>query len=320
MARLDRLIPVKEIAQIGAALGREFSYEMLAAVAPRSGAELDDALERLTRSGLIFRRGTPPDATYVFKHALVQDAAYESLLVRTRQELHGKIARVLEQQFPATRQSQPELLAHHFTAHLLREPERLLTYVEEGIELARSHRLPFFSEVVGALWKAAAWLQLGHTSEGLDLLRAALDRWMALGGRAGVPAWRSMLAEGVAQHGDSEEALRLLEECFTQIEHPGWDERYYLAEVLRIKGVLLKQQGKPDEGEEALHAAIEAAREQKAKSWELRAATTLATLMNEQGRRRQALDLLRPVYDWFTEGFDTKDLVEANASLEELSR
>jgi class 3 adenylate cyclase/tetratricopeptide (TPR) repeat protein len=427
MARLDRLIPVKEIAQIGAALGREFSYEMLAAIARRAGAELDDALERLTRSGLVFRRGTPPDTTYVFKHALVQDAAYESLLVRTRQELHGKIGRVLERQFPATAQSQPELLAHHFTAagmieaaiaywraagelasqrlalneaiahltrglelvaalpasaerdekelvlrvllgnawmalrgwafaeaethfrpayklaksldhrgsylpvlgglwnidltqgriaeslkwaeehlelgetladidlkvaghlfsrnshlflghlevaqqhgerlvalydperarqimrlvhydmltshgvygapclwllgypdralrlhkttdarsrefdqpinlcyaltmgswifHLRREPDRLLAYVEEGIDLARAHSLPFFSEVVGPLWKGAGWLQAGRIHDGIDLLQSALDRWMALGCRAGVPAWTSMLAD-----------------------------------------------------------------------------------------------------------------------------
>ncbi len=93
-------MPVKEIAQIGAAIGREFSYELIAAVAPMPQAQLDDALARLTESGLAFRRGTPPDAIYTFKHALVQDAAYNSLLKSRRQELHGKIARVIEAALP----------------------------------------------------------------------------------------------------------------------------------------------------------------------------------------------------------------------------
>jgi class 3 adenylate cyclase/predicted ATPase len=115
MARLDRLNPVKEIAQVGAALGREFSYEMLRALAPLPPTELDDALQRLTGSGLVFRYGTPPDAIYTFKHALVQDAAYDSLLKSTRKQLHSNIARALEERFPATRDAKPELLAHHYT-------------------------------------------------------------------------------------------------------------------------------------------------------------------------------------------------------------
>ena len=100
MARLDRFMPVKEIAQIGAAIGREFSYELIAAVAPMPQAQLDDSLAQLSESGLAFRRGTPPDAIYTFKHALVQDAAYDSLLKSRRQELHGKIARVIEAALP----------------------------------------------------------------------------------------------------------------------------------------------------------------------------------------------------------------------------
>jgi class 3 adenylate cyclase/predicted ATPase len=121
MARLDRYMPVKEIAQIGAAIGREFSYELVAAVAPRAKAELEDALERLTASGLAFRRGTPPEATYTFKHALVQDAAYDSLLKSRRQELHRKVARVIEERFPGIKTTEPEVLAHHLTAAGLAE-------------------------------------------------------------------------------------------------------------------------------------------------------------------------------------------------------
>ncbi len=96
MARLDRLAPVKEVAQIGAVIGREFTHELLAAVAPMSGSQLGDALDQLVHSELVFRRGAPPDATYSFKHALVQDAAYQSLLKSRRQQLHARIAGVLE--------------------------------------------------------------------------------------------------------------------------------------------------------------------------------------------------------------------------------
>jgi class 3 adenylate cyclase len=102
MARLDRLSPVKEVAQIGACIGREFPYELLAAVSPLRDNELQDALSQLTNSELIFRRGTPPEATYSFKHALVQDAAYESLLKSRRQQLHTSIAKTLKEQFSDT--------------------------------------------------------------------------------------------------------------------------------------------------------------------------------------------------------------------------
>ena len=97
MARLDRLAPVKEVAQIGATIGREFSYEVLAAVAGQPDEHLRDALDQLVAAGLIFRRGARPQASFVFKHALVQDTAYGTLLRGRRQELHATIARVLEE-------------------------------------------------------------------------------------------------------------------------------------------------------------------------------------------------------------------------------
>src|SRR5262249_35146734 len=113
MARLDRLSPIKEVAQIGAAIGREFTYRLLAAVAPISGIALQSALEQLTRAGLIFSRGEPPDSTYIFKHALLQDAAYASLLRARRQELHSHIADALEDQFAELSEAEPQLMAHH---------------------------------------------------------------------------------------------------------------------------------------------------------------------------------------------------------------
>jgi class 3 adenylate cyclase/predicted ATPase len=115
MARLDRLGPAKEIAQIGAAIGREFAHALLAAVAYTPERELALALDRLIAAGLLFRQGVPPHAQYLFKHALVQDAAYSTLLRAPRQNIHARIAKVLEQQFPERASVEPELLARHLT-------------------------------------------------------------------------------------------------------------------------------------------------------------------------------------------------------------
>jgi class 3 adenylate cyclase/predicted ATPase len=115
MARLDRLGPTaKEIAQVGAAIGRDFSYELLAAAAQRTAAELRDGLGRLVDAGLVFQRGEPPEATFLFKHALVQDTAYSMLLRGPRQALHARIAQALETQSPELLDTQPELLAQHY--------------------------------------------------------------------------------------------------------------------------------------------------------------------------------------------------------------
>ena len=115
MARLDRLGSAKEVAQIGAVIGREFSHVLLAAVARKEEGALQAALDGLTGAGLLFRQGTPPHATYLFKHALVQDTAYSTLLRERRRGLHARIAEVLETQFPDIAESQPELVARHYT-------------------------------------------------------------------------------------------------------------------------------------------------------------------------------------------------------------
>jgi class 3 adenylate cyclase/predicted ATPase len=115
MARLDRLGPAKELAQIGAAIGREFAHALLAAVVHKPEGELGSALDRLIAAGLLFRQGVPPHASYLFKHALVQDTAYGTLLREPRRALHARIADVLENQFAEIAESQPELLARHCT-------------------------------------------------------------------------------------------------------------------------------------------------------------------------------------------------------------
>ena len=552
MARLDRSPAAKEIAQIGAAIGHEFSYELIAAVAPQSKTELDSALNQLTESGLAFRRGNLPEAHYTFKHALVQDAAYDSLLKSRRQALHAKIARVLEEHFPATKDTEPELLAHHLTAagetetaigywqmagklalkrmalkeaisHLNKgmeligtlaksaqrdageldlrtplgtawlalkgwaapevrssfhpalglakslgrhealvpiyfglcsnvmaqgritesvdwvnemlvtaeatgdpdlvivghrlactssyfrgeltqsrehgdrvlalyreekhrhladimnidpktsvgiyvslgtwilgypdravqvsdandaharrrshpfdlgyaltlggqvwdfrcEPEQILVRAEEAERLGRTHSLPFVSEVLVQIWKGVAWLRAGRLAESILHLRAALETYTAPGALFWMTYFRSTLAEGLALSGDLDRGLSLIEESLVQIARPGWDERWALAEVLRLKGWMLQHQGKLDAAEDNYLASLDVAREQQAKSWELRTSTSLARLWQSQGKGKEALDLLKPVYDWFTEGFDTKDLIDAKALIEELTQ
>ena len=115
MARLDRLGSAKEVAQIAAVIGREFSHALLAGVARKTDVELNSALDRLITAGLLFREGTPPHASYLFKHALVQDAAIATLLPEPRRALHARIAETLESQFAEIAKNEPEVLARHFT-------------------------------------------------------------------------------------------------------------------------------------------------------------------------------------------------------------
>jgi predicted ATPase len=136
VARLDRLASVKDVAQIGAAIGREFSHELIAAVSGVGQTDLDTALERLTASGLVSRRGTPPDATYAFKHALVQDAAYATMVKSRRRQLHESVAQVLVEQFPALAESQPEVVARHFTGATL--ASEAIVYWVKAAQLAQA--------------------------------------------------------------------------------------------------------------------------------------------------------------------------------------
>ena len=185
MARLDRLIPVKEIAQIGACLGREFSHELLRAISPMSEAQLDEALEKLTASELVFRRGDPPDAIYVFKHALVQDAAYDSLLKTRRRAVHARIAKILEERFSSIRDTQPELLAHHFTVADM--PDQAIHYWKRAGELAHT-RIALHEAIVHLERGLAVALALppSHTRDRHELeLRGQLGMaWIALQGWA----------------------------------------------------------------------------------------------------------------------------------------
>jgi predicted ATPase len=152
LARLDRLAPPREVAQIGAALGRTFSHELISAVADMPERVLSDALEQLVRAELMFRRGTPPDAEYTFKHALVRDAAYDTLLRSNRSGLHAHIASVLERDFPETNSARPEILAQHYTV--------------AGVAL---HAIPYW------LKAGQVALQKSHLAEATNNLRKGLE-------------------------------------------------------------------------------------------------------------------------------------------------
>ena len=151
LGRLDRLGPsAKAVAQVGAAIGRDFSHELLAAAAPLAEPELQEALRRLVEAGLVFQRGMPPAAEYLFKHALVQDTAYSTLLRGPCQALHRRIAEALEQRFPDAVETRPEILAHHYGEGAM--PDKAIAYW---------HRAGKMSVAKSAVREASAQLRRG---------------------------------------------------------------------------------------------------------------------------------------------------------------
>jgi predicted ATPase/class 3 adenylate cyclase len=556
MARLDRLGPAKEVAQIGSAIGREFSHALLALVVRKSEAELGSALDRLVRAGLLFREGVPPQANYLFNHALVQDAAYGTLLRENRRALHARIAQTLESQFAETAESRPEILARHCTeagaiekaaglwgragqqsmarsalveavaqftraleqiaalpgtpalrreqiklqvalitplihvkgyaaaetkaaaehasllieqAEALGEPPEdplllfqvlyafwvanyvafngdamrdlaaqflalaqkrraivplMMAHRHMGLSLMmtgniaecrahldqaialydpaehrslatrfsqdagvtalfyRSWALWFLghpeaarSDAVNALrnareigqaatlmfalahaavlstlcgnyaatveqaqelvalaeakntpfWKALGMMDRGCTlvltgkaSEATEMLISGMAAFRATGAKAWIPLYLPYLARCHAELGQFEEAWRCIGEAMRAADTT--KETWCEAEIHRTAGEITLISPAPDtaKAQAYFERAIAITREQKAKSWELRAATSLARLWSDRGERQQAYDLLAPIYGWFTEGFDTLDLKQAKALLEQI--
>ena len=549
MARLDRLATVKGLAQLGATLGREFSYALLHAVAPWDEGTVQQGLHQLVAAEFLYQRGLPPQATYLFKHALIQDAAYQSLLKSTRQQYHQRIAQVLEARFPELCETQPELLAQHYTeagsmvqaipywqqagqraiersanleaiGHLtkglevlktlpdtpdrtrqeldvqtalglalraihgwsapeaaqaytrarelcqqvgdtpqlfpvlfglwtssvvrpefqtarelgeqllslgqnasdptlllqahwvlgvtllfmgafaparehlehvlalynpqqhrsytllygqdpgatslyygalalwyLGYPDQALQRGQQAVTLAQNLSHPFSlafamegmaeiyqfrreaqqtqeraealmslsTEQRFAFWLVSAtvlrgWAlaEQGQGAEGIAQIRQGLTAWQAMGEALYQPRFRALLAEIYGKMGQPEAGLTVLAEVLADGHNTGLC--YCEAELYRLKGELLLQQavGWGGEAEACFRQALDVARHQQAKSWELRAATSLARLWQQQGKRAEAREILAPVYSWFTEGFDTADLQEAKALLDAL--
>ena len=552
MARLDRLGPAaREVAQAGAAIGRRFSHELLLAAAQLNLVQAEGALDRLIAAGLVFKRGTPPSADYQFKHALVQDTAYGSLLRGPRQTLHARIATAMRERYTDVAERAPEVLAHHLTeagqpdaaaaywleagrraagrsanieavAHLTRgitglnglpdtrerrqqeltlqlalgpalmatggfgEPRAVGTYerachlaetlgedrsrfaalwgswlsagqtdsvgvtsgrrdamvhelfrvaqrlgdsgllvqahhaawatvmwrgrlvesrehvrqglllydrdlhrghalvygghdpavcgygqgaitlwllgypdqaarsTRDGIDLARSlshapslghalwfaavvyhmhrdvpkvldcgerlialgheHGLPFY-QTIGSIMHGWALVRLGRVTEGLPALRQAMSRYRTTA-VVMISLLTTMLAEAEFGAGLEQEGMDHLEAC--DRDAVSLNQLFWRAGILHLKGERLAARHE-DTAEACLRASLELARGQQAKSLELRAATGLARLFQQQGRRDEARDLLAPIYGWFTEGFDTLDLKQAKALLDELA-
>jgi predicted ATPase/class 3 adenylate cyclase len=550
MARLDRLMTAKGIAQLGAVIGPQFSYDLLQAVSQLDTRTLQRELGRLVEAELLYQRGVPPQATYTFKHALIQDAAYQSLLNSTRQQYHQRIVQILEELFPETVAAQPELLGHHCTeagliaqavgywqraghqasdrsayleavshfttgiellktlpetsahtqqavtvhialgaallttkgqgapevehaysqaralcqqvgetpqlfqalwglwyfylvraefqtAHELGEqllnlaqrvqaqallllahrvlgqtlsflgqfstaqvhldrgmtlydpeqhrslaslygqdqgvicrswaalalwclgyPDQALRRSREALTLAQELAHPFSlayamcfagifcqlrREVQAAQERATAEIALcteqgfalylargtilrGWTmaaqrqgAEGLAQMRQGLASYQATGAVVFRPYYLAFLAEAYGKVGQAEKGLSVLAEALAAVHKAG--ERFYEAELNRLKGELLLVRSAENHGEAEAYfqKALGVARRQQAKSWELRAAMSLARLWQQQGKRTEARELLAPIYGWFTEGFDTADLQEAKALLEVLA-
>jgi class 3 adenylate cyclase/predicted ATPase len=548
MARLDRLASVRHVAQIGAAIGREFPYALLRAVSRLPEDELQAALARLVASELVFQRGRGPDAVYAFKHALVQDAAHASLLRSVRQQLHAQIAEALETNFPELTDRQPELFAQHYAEaglvensvacwgkaghmsaarsamaeaaaqfrkaldqlpllpdsperkrqelefcsalgavllvvkgygapeagvayararelweqlgapseflqipfgqsryHLARgEVDRAQSLAEDLLHLSRqrndsaglvlahsasgrnlmlagrfalakshleevlalydplsrhslvqqaavhphvasqaylgmvlfclgysdqalawinaaitearrlAHPPTFFMSlafgtrvlslvgddatldewadqlVAGAVeqgfadWVAygtiaRGWVKVkhGHVREGMSLLRSGSNAFRVIGEKVWMPYHTALLAAACEIAGQIEEGLTLLDDALQIVERTG--ERLLAAELHRHKGWLLLQQGHSEAAEGLYRKAFSIAEQQRAKLWELRAATSLARLRRDQSRRAEGREVLAPVYGWFTEGFDTPDLKDAKALLDQLA-
>jgi predicted ATPase len=186
---------------------------------------------------------------------------------------------------------------------------------EAAIELASEHRMPqllAFANMCGGF----VLVGLGQQMEGMAQLRASLAAWGVMGARLFETQWLGFIAEAHVQARQFDDALTALDQAGQIAAESG--ECHYQAELHRLRGVVLTETGDADEGAAWLQRAIDTARSQQARSLELRAATSLARLWAGQSERQKAQDLLAPVYDWFTEGFDTADLRDAKALLDGL--
>jgi predicted ATPase/class 3 adenylate cyclase len=343
MARLDRLVTAKGLAQLGATLGRHFSYALLQAVAQLDEETLQRELQRLVTAELLYQRGVPPQATYLFKHTLIQDVAYQSLLKSTRQHYHQRIAQVLEARFPEVVASQPELLAHHYTAAGC--TEQAVRYWQRAGEHAseRSANVEAISHFTTGIELLKTLPETPEHTRHVLSLHIALGAALQIAKGLAAPEVEHAYTQAYAlcqQVGETPELVPILFGIWRfYIARPQFHTARELGEMLlrlarrahapalsvladynRLRGVLLLQHPETPqaEAETWLQRALDVARRQQAKSLELRAAMSLARLWQRQGKRTAAYELLAPVYNWFTEGFDTADLQEAKALLEHL--
>jgi adenylate cyclase len=199
------------------------------------------------------------------------------------------------------------------------EPVELFKRVEEAELLGRNTGVPFVSEVLAQVMRGVAMLRAGDAAGAVGQIRLGMGAWNSVGSNIWIPYLRALVAEALALTGDAAAALGELEDCLEQVARPGWEERCHLAEILRLKGWVLQGMGDDAGAEEHFRQAIDFARSQRALSWELRSATSLCALWARRGGKDAAIELLVPVYERFTEGFETHDLRMAAMLIERLT-
>jgi len=197
------------------------------------------------------------------------------------------------------------------------EPEELLRRADQCEDVGRENGLVFLVEVQAVFPRAQGLVLTGRLEEGVAMFDTYFRSSMLL--PVSNTYHLAVQAEALARLHRYDEALEYVNQAIEQIVRPGWGERAHYAEVLRVKGRILAAQSDLEGAERNYLASLDWAREQQAKSWELRTSTSLARLWQQQGKRKEAHDILAPVYNWFTEGFDTKDLKETKALLKELA-
>jgi hypothetical protein len=206
--------------------------------------------------------------------------------------------------------------AHEFDHRF--KHEDLRRRAEECERLGRENGMPVLWAMFAPILYGEALIRAGKPADAIAPLKAGIAFRIASGGKGRARTWNAFMAEAMALTGDLDAALQLIEEQIAQVDRPGSGERVHYAEILRLKGWILSLKGDLEGAERNFLASLDWARRQQAKMWELRTSTSLARLWQSQGKRQDAYELLAPVYDWFTEGFDTKDLLDAKSLLAEL--
>jgi tetratricopeptide (TPR) repeat protein len=279
-ARIDRLAErEKQVLQTAAVIGREFAEPILARVVELPETELAAAIRKLRAAEFIYEEALYPQAEYIFKHALTQEVAYNSLLNERRLTLHENAGEAIETIFAGRLEEHFSQLAHHYSHS--RNSEKAVDYLTLAARQA------------------------------IEAISARVER----------PLFVGLLADALRKSGRPEEAVAALDEAFAEAEQN--EETWWTAELHRVRGELwlaAPANASGDAAEQSFRKAIELARQQGAKSLELRAVTSLGRLLQSHGKRDEARQTLAEIYGWFTEGFDTADLREAKALLDELSR